>query len=79
MLFFILGLSMSTRSGIYIQNLLDNYVSGYPVLICAALEAISIGWIYGIPRLKQDLFLMRGKYPNIYWTSCYLVIFQLKK
>ncbi len=67
------------------------------VLICAFLEAISIGWIYGmitykcenkcilfsfkfllsfkgIPRLKKDLYLMRGSYPNIYWVVCYLVI-----
>jgi hypothetical protein len=32
-----------TREYLINQNLLDNYVSGYPVLICAALESISIG------------------------------------
>ena len=34
------------KSGLYIENLLDNYVSGYPVLICAALESIAIGKIH---------------------------------
>ena len=76
----------------YIQNLLDNYVSGYPVLICAALESFCIGWIYGkmikndlyfkfkkciicyvkgIKRLKEDIKLMLGSYPNIYWVACF--------
>ncbi|CAF0771883.1 unnamed protein product [Brachionus calyciflorus] len=71
MLFFLVGLLMTTRSGLYIQNLLDNYVSGYPVLICAALESFCIGWIYGIKRLKEDIKLMLGHYPNIYWIACF--------
>jgi hypothetical protein len=37
------SVSIYFKSGLYIENLLDNYVSGYPVLICAALESISIG------------------------------------
>ena len=54
--------------------MLDNYVTGYPVLICAALEAIGIGWIYGVKRIKEDLKMMSGKYVNIYWTACIGVI-----
>ncbi len=53
---------------------MDNYVTGYPVLICATLEAIALGWIYGVERLKRDLKLMSGKYPNMYWIACFLVL-----
>lgn len=53
---------------------MDNYVTGYPVLICAMLEAIAIGWIYGIDRLKKDLKLMSGSYPNMYWIICFLIL-----
>ncbi|RNA18280.1 Sodium- and chloride-dependent glycine transporter 2 [Brachionus plicatilis] len=74
MLFFLLGLLMATRSGLYIQNFLDFFVTGYPVLICAALESFSIGWIYGVKRLKEDIKLMLGHYPNIYWVVCYKIL-----
>jgi solute carrier family 6 amino acid transporter-like protein 5/7/9/14 len=74
MLFFLVGLTMATRSGLYIQNLLDAYVSGYPVLILVALESISIGYIYGLTRFKQDLKLMLGHNPNYYWIACFKVL-----
>jgi SNF family Na+-dependent transporter len=70
-LFFLAGLPMCTRSGLFIQNLLDNYISGYPVLICAALESFCFGWVYGINNIKRDLKLMLGHSPNFYWTFCF--------
>ncbi len=69
--FFLVGLPMCTRSGLYIQNLLDNYISGYPVLICAALESFCFGWIYGLKNIKRDLKLMLGDEPNLYWVFCF--------
>ncbi len=69
--FFLIGLPMCTRSGLYIQNLLDNYISGYPVLICAALESFCFGWIYGMKNIKRDLKLMLGHEPNLYWVFCF--------
>ncbi len=63
-----------SKSGIYIQNLLDNYVSGYPVLICAALESFVIGWVYGINRLRSNLKMMLGSNPNIYWVLCFKIL-----
>ena len=40
------------------------------VLVTTALESIGIGWIYGMKRFNQDLKLMKGTYPNIYWRIC---------
>ena len=40
-------------------------------MIIASLEAIGIGWIYGFSRLKENLKMMSGKYPNVYWAACY--------
>lgn len=73
-LFTISLFTLSTRNGIYVENLLDNYVTGYPILICATLEVIGIGWIYGMKRLKKDLKLMRGSYPNLYWIICFTLL-----
>ena len=53
---------------------MDNYLTGYPVLVFAALEVIGIGWIYGVKKFRKDLKLMRGKYPSVYWTICYSVL-----
>lgn len=53
---------------------MDNYVTGYPVLICAMMEIIALGWIYGITRLRKDLKLMSGKFPSMYWSVCFLVL-----
>jgi SNF family Na+-dependent transporter len=49
------------------------YVSGYPVFICAALEAIGLGWIYGIKRLSKDLHAMLGFEINRLWK--FMLIF----
>lgn len=75
LLFFVIGLfTLATRNGIYVEHLMDNYVAGFPVLILATLEVIGVGWIYGITRLRRDLKLMRGSYPNMYWIICFVFL-----
>jgi SNF family Na+-dependent transporter len=75
LMFFTVGVfTLTTRNGIYVEHLMDNYVTGYPVLICAMLESIALGWIYGNERLRKDLKLMSGKYPGMYWSACFLVL-----
>ncbi len=71
-LLFLVGLPMTTQSGIYIQNLIDGYLGGYPVLIYAALESVVLGWIYGFARLRKDLKMMLGAYPSIFWKVCFV-------
>lgn len=73
-MFYIFGLSCTTGAGIYIQNLFDKYVTNFPIMICVVLEAIGIGWIYGIRRFREDIKLMLGVYPNKFWSPCFLVI-----
>lgn len=73
--FFLFGLfTLTTRNGLYVEHLMDNYVAGYPVLVCATLEIIGLGWIYGTKRLKRDIKLMLGFYPGIYWIICFVFL-----
>ena len=44
---FLLGLPMVTSGGIYLLNLVDYSVSGFPLLVVGALEIIALNWIYG--------------------------------
>ena len=44
---FLLGIPMVMNGGIYLLNLVDYSVSGFPLLFVGILEAVAISWIYG--------------------------------
>ncbi|RWS06865.1 solute carrier family 6: member 5-like protein, partial [Dinothrombium tinctorium] len=50
---FICGLSLCTKNGIYVLELLDTYSAGFPYLLIALMETIIISYIYG----KCDFYL----------------------
>jgi solute carrier family 6 amino acid transporter-like protein 5/7/9/14 len=68
--FFLLGLTMVTRGGLFILNLIDSVIAGYPLLIVGLLEVIVIPWIYGTDRLVIDMERMLGKKPKWLWKIC---------
>ena len=47
MITFLLGLPMVGSGGIYLLNLVDYSVSGFPLLIVGFLEVAALNWIYG--------------------------------
>ncbi len=51
---FLLGLPMVTSGGIYLLNLVDYSVSGFPLLIVGFLEAVALNWIYGKFLIKIE-------------------------
>lgn len=53
-------------------NLVDISVSGFPLLFVALLELIAINYIYGYERFSDDIKMMLGVKPNIYWKICWL-------
>ncbi|XP_067938027.1 sodium- and chloride-dependent glycine transporter 2-like isoform X2 [Watersipora subatra] len=69
---FLLGLAMVSKGGIYLLNLVDYSVSGFPLLFVALLELIAINYIYGYDRFSVDIEMMLGSKPNIYWKICWL-------
>ena len=46
---------------------MDNFVGGINLLILGFVEIITIIYIYGYEHFSQDIELMLGKKPNIYW------------
>ena len=44
---FLLGLPMVMGGGIYLLNLVDYSVSGFPLLFVGLLECMALAWIYG--------------------------------
>ncbi|XP_060075487.1 sodium- and chloride-dependent taurine transporter-like, partial [Ylistrum balloti] len=58
---FLVGLSMTTRGGIYIWILFDNFsASGMVLLWVCFWECIAIGWVFGADRFDDVLYMMLG-------------------
>ncbi|XP_050707991.1 sodium- and chloride-dependent glycine transporter 1-like [Eriocheir sinensis] len=63
------GLTMCTRHGMYILQLLDNYSGTYSALMIGCIELIAISWVYGVDNFMEDIKLMLGHlpFPYYYW------------
>ncbi|CAF2381555.1 unnamed protein product [Rotaria sp. Silwood2] len=74
--FFLLGLSMVTRGGLYVLNIIDQYLGGFPWLIIGVIELFCIAWVYGVDNFCDDIALMIGekRRPSIFWKICWKYI-----
>ena len=61
------GIPMVAHGGIYLLNIVDVSCGGFPMLFCALAEVIVLNWVYGYDQFAEDVELMLGKKPNLYW------------
>ncbi|CAD5122602.1 DgyrCDS11014 [Dimorphilus gyrociliatus] len=73
-IFYLITLPMVAKGGFYLFSLVDNTVSGFPLLIIGFFELTSIVWIYGYNRFKEDYAMMLGKYPPLYFFLTWCII-----
>ena len=52
----------------FVLNLIDTLVAGYPLLLVGLCQVIVVPWIYGSGRLCKDIECMIGKRPAWFWT-----------
>ncbi|ESO82402.1 hypothetical protein LOTGIDRAFT_134594 [Lottia gigantea] len=71
---FLGGLASTTYGGIYIVQLMDVYAAPISILLVVFLEAIAVGWIYGVKQFSKDIELMIGKPPGLFWQVCWAFI-----
>jgi len=64
---FTLGLSCTTRGGMYLLQLIDNYAATYSLLIIGLFECVTIAYIYGVDNFYKDIEMMLGHKPSIWW------------
>lgn len=66
---FALGSVICTRGGMYVLQLMDDYVASYSALTIGLTEVIVIGWVYEADRFLDDIKVMLKKYPfpRVYW------------
>ncbi|XP_062617416.1 sodium- and chloride-dependent glycine transporter 1-like isoform X1 [Saccostrea cucullata] len=71
---FLLGLPMVCKGGIYLLNLVDFSVGGFPLLVVGLFELMAISWIYGYNRFSDNIYSMLGSRPSKYWEICWKFI-----
>ncbi|GAB0089144.1 Transporter [Sergentomyia squamirostris] len=67
----ILSLMFAHGAGSYIFQLMDSFAGNYTLLIIAFFECISVSYVYGIKRFADDIELMTGSRPGLYWMICW--------
>ncbi|XP_027708360.1 sodium- and chloride-dependent glycine transporter 2 [Vombatus ursinus] len=72
--FFIMGFPMITQGGIYMFQLVDTYAASYALVIIAIFELVGISYIYGLQRFCEDIEMMIGFQPNIFWKVCWAFV-----
>lgn len=68
---FLLGLPMVCNGGIYLLNIVDFSVGGFPLLVVGLLELVGISWIYGMDKYSENVQMMIGSRPGKYWIICW--------
>ncbi|XP_075552545.1 sodium- and chloride-dependent GABA transporter 1-like isoform X2 [Dermacentor variabilis] len=71
---FLLGLSMVTKGGIYLFQLVDSYaVSGMTLLFIVFFQNVAISWFYGSNRFASNIKEMIGYSPNWFFRAGWMV------
>jgi solute carrier family 6 GABA transporter-like protein 6/8/11/12/13 len=52
----------------------DYYAAALSLMYIAFFETAAIVWCYGAKRLSSNVKDMTGKYPNLFFRVCWLVI-----
>lgn len=72
--FYLIGLCMVTKGGFYIFNIFDAFIGGFPLLIVGFFECVAILHVYGYKNFADDIEMMLGKRPNIYFRITWCVL-----
>jgi len=68
---FLIGLTHVTQGGAYVLNLLDYQSGGLSLLFLGFFEAVAVSWFYGTERFMNDIEVMVGKRPSMWWVFCW--------
>ncbi|XP_076065864.1 sodium- and chloride-dependent glycine transporter 1-like isoform X1 [Oratosquilla oratoria] len=66
---FTVGLSMTTKGGMYVLQMMDSYSSTFSALMVGVIEVVVVTWVYGVDNFLNDIRIMLGfyPYPRIFW------------
>ncbi|XP_046465289.1 sodium-dependent neutral amino acid transporter B(0)AT3 isoform X1 [Neodiprion pinetum] len=67
----IISMGFAHGAGSYVFVLFDNFSGNFPLLIIAFFECIGVSYVYGLKRFADDIELMTGNRPGLYWLICW--------
>ncbi|KAJ8943506.1 hypothetical protein NQ318_016286 [Aromia moschata] len=67
----ILSMGFAHGAGSYVFVLFDNFSGNFPLLIIAFFECIGVAYVYGLKRFADDIEMMTGQRPGLYWLICW--------
>ncbi|XP_012940461.1 sodium- and chloride-dependent glycine transporter 1 [Aplysia californica] len=73
-LLFLLGLPLTCPGGMYLLQLMDNYVGGMTLIILGFFELVAVVYVYGFQRFCRDINLMTGSTQFIFWRVTWCVV-----
>ena len=68
------GLPLCSGAGMYILQLLDNYVASWSIIIICICECFIFTFLYGVDQLLSDMEMMIGYRPNRLWKYFWSII-----
>ncbi|CBY35674.1 unnamed protein product [Oikopleura dioica] len=68
---FLLGIPMTTRAGLYILTLFDDFGGSYALLVISVAEMVSICFIYGLDNFCSDIQIMIKRPVGMFWRICW--------
>merc|ERR1711974_16968 len=74
---FLLGLTCTTRGGLFMFSLIDWYASSWGLLICAITEVLLVMYLYGWRNFMENIEEMGIRIPLVlkgYWLLMWMVV-----
>jgi len=68
---FVVGLPLCSGLGMYLLQLMDNYVATWSVLIICVVECFVVTYVYGVNRFLADIEAMVRYRPCPIWALCW--------
>uniref|UniRef100_A0A452G902 Transporter n=1 Tax=Capra hircus TaxID=9925 RepID=A0A452G902_CAPHI len=68
---FLLGIPLTSQAGIYWLLLMDNYAASFSLVIISCIMCVSIMYIYGHQNYFQDIRMMLGFPPPLFFQICW--------
>ncbi|CAG9865492.1 unnamed protein product [Phyllotreta striolata] len=67
----LISMGFAHGAGSYVFVLFDGFCGNYPLLIIAFFECIAVSYVYGLRRFADDIEMMTGSRPGLYWLVCW--------
>lgn len=71
---YLCALPTCSYGGKDLVSMLNSFGSSTPLLLVVFVEAVGVCWFYGVSRFCDDVELMIGQRPGIFWRICWQYI-----